>query len=554
LNEGKGPLTPTHSPGERGKLLAFAQPVPSPGGEGVYSLFPIRCSPLPLLRGLSNSFSINTALVPIIRAVTDDPADRAEHDGRGLVVYMQGHALTHRQLQRTIPVQIQANAILQMNLVELQQFVETEAVENPALCVEERGRCPVCGFMCGGSVCPVCGSSPGKLPSTEKREWSEREFLNTAFASLDDSSFDPFRTVAGASTLTDYLKQQARMTLSGRRLRVAEYLIESLDDDGYFRESLYETAEEFATAVPEIEEVLSIVQRFDPAGIAAKDLRECLLIQLQRLDHTDDRAPLAERILAEHWADFSRMKLKSIAQTLKISPEAVREACEFVKDCLNPRPSSAYRAPFEDLSPRDAAAIAPDVVVHRRDHGFVAEVVDWHGSALKLDETYESVYSSAKSGTSHLSEDDLRHVREHAERVKLIIEAVHLRKSTLARVANFLVEYQKDFIDQGPSHLRPLKQKEVAAELKVHESTICRALAGKSCRLPSGEVISFEVFFDAAMPVREMITQLIARSTEPLSDGEIARKLAEQGVMIARRTVAKYRQQLNVLPYQLRAA
>jgi RNA polymerase sigma-54 factor len=154
----------------------------------------------------------------------------------------------------------------------------------------------------------------------------------------------------------------------------------------------------------------------------------------------------------------------------------------------------------------------------------------------------------------YLSQEDCRHVREHVERVKCILEAIELRKKTLARVSTHLAEYQQEFLLHGPSKLRPLRQKDVAAKLGVHESTICRAVAGKFCRLPSGEVVSFELFFDSAMPIREMISQLIARSTEPLSDGEIAKRLTEQGVTIARRTVAKYRDQLKLLPYQLRAA
>lgn len=146
------------------------------------------------------------------------------------------------------------------------------------------------------------------------------------------------------------------------------------------------------------------------------------------------------------------------------------------------------------------------------------------------------------------------HIREHVERVKCILEAIALRKKTVARVATYIADYQQGFLLHGPSRLRPLRQKDVAKALEVHESTICRAVAGKFCKLPSGEAVSFEVFFDSAMPVRNMITEIISRSADPLTDSEITRKLSEQGIEIARRTVAKYREQLRVLPYQLRAA
>jgi RNA polymerase sigma-54 factor len=354
--------------------------------------------------------------------------------------------------------------------------------------------------------------------------------------------------------LPDYLKQQARMVLGGRKLRIAEYLIESLDDDGYFRESLFETAEDFAASVPEVESVLSVLQSFDPAGIAARDLRESLLIQIRRIASSEPAASHAEHILEDYWEEFSKMKLKSIAGKMEVTYDVVAEACEFIRDRLTPHPTSAYRAPFEELAPRKSSAVVPDVIIQRSGDSFVAEAVDCYGRYLKIDETYEESYESVKSGDSYLGEEDRKHIREHVERVRCILEAIGLRKKTLARVAAYLAEYQKDFLLHGASHLKALRQKDVAKALEVHESTICRALSDKFCRLPSGEVVSFEMFFDSALPVRNLISQIIALSTEPISDGEIAKRLTEQGVTIARRTVAKYRDQLRVLPYQLRAA
>ncbi|MCL5104567.1 MAG: RNA polymerase factor sigma-54 [Armatimonadetes bacterium] len=472
-----------------------------------------------------------------------------------MVGRMQGPVLAQRQQLRAIPVQIQANAILNMSLLELRQFIETEAMENPALCIDEGYRCPICGFTTGAPACPVCGASMTRTETAKPDRFEERDYLERAFAAADSEMvFDPFRTVARVMDLRDYLKGQARMVLGGRKLRIAEYLIDSLDNDGFFRESLFETAEEFATAVPEIEAVLSILQSFDPPGIAARDLRESLLIQLRHLGSSGTTSANTERILLDHWEDFSRMKLKSIAKAMDVTLGVITEACEFIRDNLTPHPAAMYRAPFEELSPRDTAAIVPDVIVHRVGDSLTAEVVDCHGSFARIDQTYGDTYKSIKSGDCALGEDDVRHIREHVERVKCVLDAIGLRKKTLARVATFLIEYQKDFLLHGPSHLKPLRQKDVAKALEVHESTICRALAGKYCRTPSAEVISFEIFFDSALPIRNMISQLVARSVEPLSDGEIAKRLAENGVTIARRTVAKYREQLKMLPYQLRVA
>lgn len=467
---------------------------------------------------------------------------------------MSGTALLQKQQLRTIPVQIQANTILNMNILELQQFVETEAMENPALSVDDGARCTVCGFLADSGPCPVCGASDRIFDELKTPLRGERDYIELTYSAVTDPAFDPFRTVAGTTELRDHLRQQAGMVFGGRRLRIANYIIDCLDDDGYFREPLFDVAEEFAASVPEIESVLAIIQTFDPPGVGARDLRECLLNQLRSLGKSDAAASLAERILTDHWEDFSKMRLKALAATLRVDQAEIREACEFIKDNLNPHPASMYRPPFDSLVPRETAALVPDVIIHCHGDEIVPEVIDVHTRHLKLDETYERAYQDIRSGRSCMSDEEISHIREQVERVKCILDAIALRKKTLARVAVSLVDYQREFILHGPAHLKPLRQKDLAKALGVHESTICRAIAGKYCRLPSGEVVSFDVFFDAALPVRNMISQLIARSTEPLSDGEIAKRLAEQGITIARRTVAKYREQLRLLPYQLRAA
>lgn len=463
---------------------------------------------------------------------------------------------------RAIPVQIQANAILGMSVIELAEFIETEASENPALSVKEGSRCSVCGFVACERTCPVCGALR-KAAGPDLPQLSERQHLQRARSLVSgETAFDPFGAVASAVDIRDYLKQQARMILSGRKLRIAEYLIDLLDDDGYFRESLFEAAEQFAAAVPEVEDVLRVVQTFDPVGIAARDLRECLLIQLRALAHSTSSECSAsattfadaERILADHWEAFSKLRFKTIASRMGVSVGVVREAADLIKERLTPYPASMYARPFGQLAPNEVAAIVPDVVMHATADNVSVEVLDSHSRLLGIDETYEHLYASIRRGDTYLSAEECRHIREHVERVKCILEAIELRKKTLARVAAYIADYQKGFLLHGPSHLRPLRQKDVARALEVHESTVCRAIAGKYCKLPSGETVSFEVFFDSAMPIRNMIREIIARSAEPLSDGEIARKLTEQGVQIARRTVAKYREQLRVLPYQLRAA
>jgi RNA polymerase sigma-54 factor len=469
---------------------------------------------------------------------------------------MQTPVMAQRQQARAIPVQIQASAILGMNAIELGQFIDKEAMENPALAVSEQARCPLCGFLRGDAACPICGTSNTRpAADVEKSNLSEREHLERAFSMIErQDGFDPFRTIASTADIRDHLGQQARMALGGRRLRIAEFLIDSLDEDGYFRESLYDTAEAFAAAVPEIESVLQVIQGFDPPGIGARDLRECLLLQLLSMEEAGPEALAAQRVLTEHWEDFSKVRFKSIAAKMGVSIDEVRDISDFIRENLTPHPASLYRAPYADLAPTQTAIATPDVIIRSVGDGFVAEVVDRHGRGIDIDETYNRTYHSIRTGDRCLGEEDSRHVKEQVERVRCILDAINLRKKTLARVATYLAEYQRDFIAGGPMRLRPLRQKDMAKALGLHESTICRALANKYCQMPNGDVISFEVFFDSALPVRTLISQLVSRSTEPMSDGDIARKLENEGVKIARRTVAKYRDQLRMLPFQLRAA
>lgn len=465
---------------------------------------------------------------------------------------MQGYVLTQKQELRPLPVQIQANTILAMNTLDLQRFIETESAENPALTVDDSARCALCGFLRAHNICPVCGSSQRKKVSSSS--YDNEHLLLHSSSTTDEECYDPFKTVAVSADLKEYLKSQANVALSGRAARIAEFLIELIDDDGYLRESLYEIAERFSVAVPEVEAVLSVIQTFDPPGIAARNLQECLLIQLRSLERSDQLARIAELILTNYWEDFSKLRIKQIAAKLQISTAVVKKVQEFVRTNLNPYPTSAFRQPFGRLEARETAAVVPDVEIILTSDDIVVQTIDWFDQLIGLDKTYKKMYQLIMNQQVNLDEEERRHIKEYVNRACSMLEFVQLRKRTLGIVAKRVVEHQKDYVLRGPSHLKPLRQKEIAQELNLHESTVSRALANKYCRLPSGELISFDVFFDSALPIKESISRVISISPRPLSDSEIARYLAEQGVVVARRTVAKYRNQLRVPPYRLRSA
>ena len=469
---------------------------------------------------------------------------------------MPSQNMAARQTIRTIPEQIQAGKILRMGLPELQSFVEQQVLENPALAVEESARCPLCGAPLSDAIrCRICGSSLDSAPPHEAFDDDYVESEGSHNVEFDDD-FDPFGSVAAETDLQSHLHRQASALFEGHNLIVADYIIDSLDDKGYFTESLIETANLFGLSVPELRLILDVIQTFDPMGIAATDVRECILIQLRQLQTPPEVGELARRVAEHCWEELSKLKLQAIADKLDASTDDVRDALEFIGTELTPYPASLYRAPWREFAPTQVAKIVPDVVIRQTEDGLRVDVIDFRLGTLKIDEIYEAVYNQVR-GTGHsFTEEERKHVCEQISNARCVLDAIELRKTTLARMSLHLVQEQRDFVLKGKQYVKPMTQKQVAEALGVHESTVSRAVTEKHVQLPSGEVMSFAVFFDSALPVKERIQQIVSAcgpSAQP-SDSQIAAKLAEQGIQIARRTVAKYRMQLQIPSCQLRVA
>lgn len=457
-----------------------------------------------------------------------------------------------------VPEHFLGKAVLKMGLQELQQFVQEQLAENPALTMEDGSRCPFCGCVLVGGYCPACGSESFTAEqeiSDNSDDWDEEVWTSHALAD-DGESCEALSFVAASTTLPDHLREQIRISTEGEERRVAEFLIDCLDEDGYIREPLLEIASRFEISVPQLEDVLHLVQSLDPAGVGARDLRECLLLQIVQLDDDSDEKRLAETILRNYWEAVERMKLDHLAARLDVDAESITDALEFIRENLNPHPASAFRDPWEKLAPRREARQVPDVLVRSTDDGLVAEILDPVTGQAIVDEAYNSLYTEITARRTAFSEDERAHIRECVQSARVLIESLEYRKSTLRRVADELVRSQAGYIVNGAAYLKPLTRKELAHRLNVHESTVCRATADKTMQLPSGEVVSFEIFFDSALPVKELVRKLSAERPggKAMSDNEIALKLKDMGFEIARRTVAKYRSQLRVLSLDYRFA
>jgi RNA polymerase sigma-54 factor len=466
-----------------------------------------------------------------------------------------GAGIAQKQTFGMVPEHILGKSVLKMGLQELQEYVQTQLTENPALVLQEDRVCPICGSVLLTGVCDACGSTLLSEDDLSK-DGSEDDWQEDSWTTGEagDDYYEPFASVAAPSSLDDHLRGQIRTRLPEEDIPVAELIVDCLEEDGYLREPLYDIASRIGMSVPQLEAVLEEVQKFDPPGIAARSLQECLLIQVRQIDDDSEDRRNSEGIILECWDSMTRMKLDEVARRLQITREDVVSALRFIKERLNPHPASMFRDPWQTMAPRRDAKLAPDVVVRQSELGLTMDVVGSLAGRVTIDELYSTLYAEMSRKKNGFTESDRERVRESVQGARALIEALEFRKTALRTVADKLLEYQSDFFKHGPSHLKPLTKKELAQMVGLHESTICRATDSKRVQLHTGEVIPIDVLFDSALPIKELVRKLSQErlNGRPLSDGQIAERLQSQGIQIARRTVAKYRDELRVLPVEYR--
>jgi RNA polymerase sigma-54 factor len=289
-------------------------------------------------------------------------------------------------------------------------------------------------------------------------------------------------------------------------------------------------------------------------GIGAHDLRECLLIQLRWLREQGQPEPLAEELIARHLRQLGEHRFLEIAHEVHLSFSSVRQAWQFIRTQLDPYPAHAYHSSPTSSSggPLLTPFVRPDVIIYRTETGFEAEVVEQKKYLFKVNPAYLRVFSM--SDPSQSSEADYRHIRQYTARAQFFIDCIHQRWETLKKISDALLEFQFEFLAKGVRFLYPLTRGELADHIGLHESTISRATAHKFVLLPEGRTIPFDDFFDGSLRIKETLRHLIGAEapTHPLSDEELAALLAERGMYVARRTVAKYRESLRILPSHLR--
>lgn len=358
-----------------------------------------------------------------------------------------------------------------------------------------------------------------------------------------------FDSLVAATSLQEMLLEQVRESgLSDDKWPVAEMIIGNIDDYGYLKTTVEELATSTGLPGERILEVLKVIQTFDPSGVAARDLRECLLLQMER---SGQQNTLEYRIVKDFMEALGKRRIPEIARGTGCEIDEVQDALERIAR-FEPRPGRAFL-------PDNDQYVLPEVFVHRSGDDFVVTTNNEHIPHLRISNTYKDLMSQ---GTN--SAEVRNYIREKIRAGKFLIKSLHQRQQTILNIAREIVHRQREFMEKGVAYLKPLTMVQVAEVVGVHETTVSRAVSGKYMETPQG-TFEMKYFFTAGIQtasgdglsntsVKDMIADIFKNedATKPLSDQEVVKMLKEKGIVIARRTVAKYRTELNILPSNLR--
>jgi RNA polymerase sigma-54 factor len=454
---------------------------------------------------------------------------------------------------KVTPKQIAANYILQMSSVALQEAIAQELDENPALEMQELPTCPICGSPVAGNYCTECMPRKGEGEGDETR-LSADDLGGDGQTRLRDEEdeFDPIARAEADFTLEDHLTWNLHALLPTRLHHVADHVIGALDSNGFLTESDADIASETGVRPEDVGEVLAAMKGLEPIGIGSRSITESLLAQVEYLREQNEIEvpPYAEEVIGQHLADLGERRFREVASSVGCTQREVIAVWEFVKANLNPYPTAAFTAAVSGDSSRPI--IRPDVLIRDIDGELAVEVVESRRFSLRVAPIYSSLSSKLRSAET--TEADKEHVRQYVGRAKFFIDNINRRRATIQRIAEALVDRQRDYLVNGVQHLVPLTRAEVGELIGMHESTVSRATAEKYVMIPSGEVVPFSHFFTASLGIKDQIKRMIEAEDpkHPLSDQEIADALGEDGIALARRTVAKYRDELQILPARLR--
>lgn len=459
-----------------------------------------------------------------------------------------GYDLTIEQSQKLImtPELIQAIQILQFNTQELENYVEEQLLTNPIL-----------------EIAPNAPqSSPESTPENPPEEFSrkneqeidwaehfkDKEYDDISYkqweyqAEKDEYTYEQY--VSSEITLTEHLLFQLQFAPMKKYCRqVGRYIIESLDENGYMTLTVDEIAKAMNLTAEKVEFVLEIIQSFEPAGVGARNLKECLLIQLE---HQGNQSPLIKQVIGNHLQDIADNRLINISKALGISVREVQEISDLIKG-MEPKPGRQFG------SSRDTRYIVPDVVVEKIDDEYVVTVNETSSPRLNVSSYYQKMLIDSDK-ESNIS----KFLTGRLNSALWLIRSIEQRRQTIYNVVTAIVKYQHDFFEEGAKSLKTLTLKQIAEEVGIHESTVSRSINGKYMQSPRG-VFELKYFFTsgvsgqsgegiASESIKTFIKEIVDHEDPraPLSDQAMVEMLEARGIEISRRTVAKYRDEMNL--------
>jgi RNA polymerase sigma-54 factor len=444
----------------------------------------------------------------------------------------------------------QAIKLLPMSTLELADLLNQEVVENPLL--EE---VPTEDLQAADQQAQT--EKDAEAPKADKPDsWDDSDYEYFFGEYLEDSyrprapqevrELPPIEnTLSTSGSLTDHLEWQLSIQTNDEPTReIGEAIIGNLDDDGYLVASVDEIAGMGPWPIEEVESVLRLVQGFDPIGVAARDLQECLTLQLRHLNL--DGTP-TERIVTEHLRLLQNHQIPELSRRLGVSLEELKQHVEIIQH-LDPKPGSRY-------NPQQSQYVIPDVYIVKVEDQYVAVLNEDGLPQLRISPTYRRLLDK---GSAEGSDETRAYVKDKFRSALWLIKSVEQRQRTIHKVATSIINFQRDFLDHGIEHLRPLVLRDVANDIGMHESTVSRVVTNKYMHTPQG-VFEMKYFFHSgisssygddvsSVTIKNRIRKIIEGEDprKPLSDSKIVSILQREGLMLARRTIAKYREELKI--------
>ena len=474
-----------------------------------------------------------------------------------MVLELKQSAKLVQQLVITPQLQ-QAIRLLQLTRLELVDMISQEMKENPLLEEAEEGKELAEGEAPGAGleetdISPEPEHTPevkGNGEGADEFDWENYlensnliPFQKSSTDGEERPSFENFLTKR--TTLTDHLQWQLQLShFTDEEHEAGTWIIGNLDEDGYLKISLEDICSETGLPIEVVERILRKIQLFDPVGVGARDLKECLLIQLEQMNPRDT---LAEKIVAEHLSLLKNRNYPAIAKRMGVSLDRVNRAASLISK-LDPKPGKAFGGEL-------IQEIIPDVYVYKVEGDYVISLNDEGVPRLKINSLYRNILNGSRSAM----EGDRKYIQEKLRSALWLIRSIHQRQRTIYKVTKSIVTFQKEFLDKGIQYLKPLVLRDVAEDIQMHESTISRVTHNKYAHTPQG-IYELKFFFNAGITstqgetmasesVKNLVREIISKEDprKPYSDEKLVEILQGMNIHIARRTVSKYREMMKIL-------